>query len=113
MLFKNTTELTINTRTYQSQGTYTCLIVFKDGREIVGSTQYVEAKGDENTLIPLEFAVRSQTCCSFICTADLLLVNTIEIKLAQDNDNDNDLFLFSKLMAQRYNIYTTIYNVHM
>ena len=27
--------------------------------------------------------------------------------------NDNDLFLFSKLMAQRYNIYTTIYNVHM
>ena len=29
------------------------------------------------------------------------------------NNNDNDLFLFSKLMAQRYNIYTTIYNVHM
>ena len=28
-------------------------------------------------------------------------------------DNDNDLFLFSKIMAQRYNIYTTIYNVHM
>ena len=30
-----------------------------------------------------------------------------------DNDNDNELFLCFKLMAQRYNIYTTIYNVHM
>ena len=29
------------------------------------------------------------------------------------NNNDNDLFFFSKLMAQGYNIYTTIYNVHM
>ena len=29
------------------------------------------------------------------------------------NDNDNDLFLFSKLMAQIYTIYATIYIVHM
>ena len=28
-------------------------------------------------------------------------------------DNDNDLFLYSKLMAQRYNMYTTIFNIHM
>ena len=54
MLFHNKTALSVDMLDYESQGTYTCLMVFKDGRNISGSPQYVEAKGKKNTKLILK-----------------------------------------------------------